>query len=714
MSGAYRGAALLTASLAIVAGAQAPDSTRKQTARPLGAATVTATRSERTTFDTPLPATVIDSTTLREKLVNGVADAFRDVAGLDASGVGPNQRRPQIRGQRGQRILLLEDGLRLNNSRRQQDFGELPALADVTATERVEVVRGPSSVLYGTDAIGGVVNIITATRVPRSSNVTGTITYRYGSAGTLGAPDATIATRVGRLGIRAHAAYREAEDYAAPAGSFGALTLDDETRVIDSGVRDRSYRLSLDYDLDAASGVFARAEQYRADKAGFGFIDPALLGPNEARVQLFYPDQDYTRVSAGYRASALSLPFATRVDASVYTQRNERHFNTFVLAPAGPGAMVDSKSYNFTDMRTVGARIELARLFAAHTLTYGVDGFRDLSENSDSSRTVITGFGPPIIQASNTPSVPYATFQSLGAFAQVELEPIQRLSAVVGGRLQSVTAETRETPGITRPAIEGSQGTAVWTANALYRVTPDVNVLASAGRGFRAANLVERFFEGSVAEGNGSLAPNPDLRAETSLNVDLGVRARRGIFYGEGFVFRNDIDDAIRTVATGQTVNGQPELQYRNVGKLRVDGLELTTGARAANGLDASASFTRFLGRNVTDPDSPVGDSYSSKVVGDVGYRARGGLFSAGYTVRYQGEQSDVIVGSNPIGSVIPAFTVHSARASVRLLDRAGITNRLTVAVENIGDALYAEFPNAGFFRPEPGRSVKLALTTGF
>src|SRR3954447_15952076 len=103
-----RRAAFVLASFAPATHPQTPDSTRKVI--PLAAVTVTATRSERSTFDTPQPITVIDSTALQEKLPNGAADLFRDVAGLDAMGVGPNQRRPQIRGQRGQRILLLEDG----------------------------------------------------------------------------------------------------------------------------------------------------------------------------------------------------------------------------------------------------------------------------------------------------------------------------------------------------------------------------------------------------------------------------------------------------------------------------------------------------------------------------------------------------------------------------------------------------------------------------
>jgi outer membrane receptor for ferrienterochelin and colicin len=198
------------------------------------------------------------------------------------------------------------------------------------------------------------------------------------------------------------------------------------------------------------------------------------------------------------------------------------------------------------------------------------------------------------------------------------------------------------------------------------------------------------------------------------VNVDLGARYRRGPFYGEAFVFRNDLSNAIRAVATGNTVNGQPEFQNRNIGKLRIDGLELTSGVSAASGVEASLSFTRIDGTNVSDPERPTGDSYSNKWVGDLGYRRPSGRFSLGYTLRHQGKQTETIVGTNPIGTFIPAFTVHSARASVRLFQRAGITNQLALVVDNIGDKLYAEFPNASFFRPEPGRNVSLALVTSF
>ena len=115
--------------------------------------TVTATLHETDVFDLPMSVTVIED--LESRPANNAADLLVHEAGVDVNGVGANQSRPVIRGQRGLRVLFLEDGLSLNNPRRQSDFGEITGLSDLDQMERVEVVRGPSSVLYGNGAIGG-------------------------------------------------------------------------------------------------------------------------------------------------------------------------------------------------------------------------------------------------------------------------------------------------------------------------------------------------------------------------------------------------------------------------------------------------------------------------------------------------------------------------------------------------------------------------------
>ena len=173
--------------------ANTQDTTASGKVHRLTPVTVTATRTVKTLFQAPQPVAVIDEMKIQEFNPNTVTDLFRGQPGLDVTGVGTNQARPSIRGQRGQRILLLADGMRLSNSRRQQDFGELPALVDVSSVQRVEVVRGPASVLYGSDAIGGVVNMIT--RTPDLPGLHGTAGYRYSSVGFRSLVAARIATQ---------------------------------------------------------------------------------------------------------------------------------------------------------------------------------------------------------------------------------------------------------------------------------------------------------------------------------------------------------------------------------------------------------------------------------------------------------------------------------------------------------------------------------------
>jgi len=376
---------------------------------------------------------------------------------------------------------------------------------------------------------------------------------------------------------------------------------------------------------------------------------------------------------------------------------------------------VTSQLRNWTDMRTLGFRAEATKLVGARTiLTYGTDAFEDRSDNTDSSLTTVTGFGPPQSEASTRPQVPNASFRSAGVFAQGDVRLADRVSVIVGGRYQDVLAKTRSTPGITDPPSESKDRTAVGAANLLVRAMPGLNLIASVGRGFRSPNLVERFFEGPTPEGSGYQARNPSLDPETSVNVDLGARWRQGVFFAEGFVFQNNVHDGIAIAATGDTINQLPVYQNVNVDKLRFRGLELTAGARALRTFDLSANFSRIESKNVTDPNSPVGDTYSRKIVFDAAWHPVANRLSFGYALRHNGEQKDVIAGTSPVGDVLPAFTVHELRAEAALFDRGRNRTSLVVRVNNLTNELYAEFANASFFRPEPRRNVSTAIVVGF
>lgn len=694
--------------------AQSADTTVSRDTVYLTPIAVTATRAPKDVFLTPLPVEVLDRTDIRMRAPNTVADLFRGHAGLDVTGVGLNQVRPVIRGQRGQRILLLADGQRMNNSRRQQNFGEIPGLIDVATVDRVEVVRGPGSVLYGSDAIGGVVNVIT--RGPTLEGLHGSAGLRYSGADDQERAFGSVGGRFGRWGVELMGAVRAARDYDAPAGQFGEIELAEPTRVRDTGGEDWSLAAYLGYQISRNHEVFTRFERYAADTAGFGYIDPAAYDPGAPTIRITYPEQTFNKLSAGYRAGSLGSALADRLEVFGYVQDNERRLNLDVFVPTGPpGTGIDIDQRNWTDLRTLGARIEAYKKATPMLgLTYGVDVFRDRSENSDSNTTTFVNMGPVPPSTDTVPTVPNATYTSAGVFVQGDLTLSSRLSLMLGARYQHVQAETRPTPGVTAPLTEALDRTVVGAASGVYRLSQSVSLVGTVGRAFRSPNLVERFYNGPTPEGIAYQSPNPDLRAETSLNVDLGVRVRTGRVYAEGFVFQNDIRDGVRIEPTGGTVGPLPEYRNVNVDHLRFRGVELSARVQGPAGFSVSGAFTHLDSEDVRDESNPVGETFSTSYRAALRYDDVRDRFFAEYELRGNGDRKDVLPGTNPVGAALPGFTVHSVRAGVTLFRRGLHTQRLGVTVRNLTDGLYAEFANVGFFRPETGRTLLVTYDVAF
>lgn len=718
--------------------------------------TVTATRTVKTVFETPQPVAVIDHTKIQESHPNTVTDLFRSQAGLDVTGVGANQARPSIRGQRGQRILLLEDGMRLSNSRRQQDFGELPALVDVNSVQRVEVVRGPASVLYGSDAIGGVVNMIT--RTPEEEGVHGAVGVRYSSAfaraaGCSGAQSGCRDNQndvVGRLFGRFSAlsfsvggSFRDSDGHHAPQGNYGDISLNSDTRVLDTGLQDLSADGYLGYDVAEGQRVFGKFEYYDADTAGFGWVDPETFDPGAPTIEIRYPFQTFHKFTVGYDGERLSLPVANRLSFVGYYQNNERELTNDIFIPFGsPDLGVRVNSANYTDISTVGLRLEASKLALDRVnFTYGADFFQDDTDNRDSSVTSYVGFppGPPFLPDTNmAPNVPNASYRSVGAFLQGDVAITSWASLILGARYQNIHAKTKDTPGFTGEPTSQTNDAFVGAANAIFEVTDQLSLIGTVGRAFRAPNIIEQFFEGPTPEGSGFQSRNPDLKPEKSFNVDLGARYRDSRVYLEGFFFRNMITDGIRITPTGDSVGPFFEVINDNVDKLRFLGVELSGDVQLPRGFSAGAHFTYFDTEDVSERDpsaldeaaNPVGDSYSSKIGGSLRYTHPTGLFFVEYEVRHNGDRRDAfcaldtvaqcdadesLAGLKPaVGWVLPAFTVHNARAAINLKYRNSFTHRIGISVTNLTDALYAEFSNASFFRPEARRRVTLSYDFSF
>jgi outer membrane receptor protein involved in Fe transport len=171
------------------------------------------------------------------------------------------------------------------------------------------------------------------------------------------------------------------------------------------------------------------------------------------------------------------------------------------------------------------------------------------------------------------------------------------------------------------------------------------------------------------------------------------------------------------TDAAGDTVQtgGFDTYQYFNVDSIVVRGYEVNTDYRLASGFTMGTSFSYLDAEDLIDSDNPVGESYSSKVTGRMGYRDPAGRFWSLFEARFSGKQRDAAIpAGNPLGEALPSFTVLNLRGGLRLPDFGGFRQSLTVGLNNLTNALYAETANASFFRPEPKRSVTLTLEVAF
>jgi outer membrane receptor protein involved in Fe transport len=531
---------------------------------------------------------------------------------------------------------------------------------------------------------------------------------------------ANINGNIGKLGFMFSGNLREAKDYKAPAGTFGNINLTEEVTVNDTGVKDGGVNLLVTYSLSKQDQISFKYEYYHSENAGFGFIEPDVYDPGAARIQIRYPMQEVQKYTFKYENRRLGFVLVDHIGFTAYYLNNERELNNDIFIPFNspwlpPEAGISVQTENFTDVNTLGFRLEFNKATKNHTITYGADFFRDNTENTDASVTQMLGFGPPITSTDNTPKLPYARYRSLGVFIQDDISLLARTSLILGLRYQNVNAKTKQTPGLEgEELVDSTDETVVGTANLLFSITDDLRLVLSVGRGFRSPNLIERFFDGVTPEGSGYQSRNTALKAETSLNVDVGFKFRRKNVHLEATYFNNVIRDGIRLSETGNEVNGMREYQNINVAKLRMQGIEALGRIFFNFGLSVQANVTSIKSKDLGNPETPYVDTYSSKFNLNVRYDHPKRLFWIGYDLRINGDQKDVLLVENPIGDIIPGFAVHSLSAGITLFRSSSFPQRLGIIIGNLTNELYSEFSNASFFRPAPKRHIVLTWSTRF
>lgn len=467
---------------------------------------VTASRAERDARQIPLHVETIGAERIAQTNQTSTGDALTLAANVTPVGNGPFGVRPRLRGLDSTRLLVLVDGERLNTARQATDrTGAEVGLIAPDAIARMEVVNGAGTLMYGSDALAGTINIMT-----NEATFTPSLQWLYGLNGFYTSNEdgrrgtGTLGFTAPRMTLRVQAGAEEFGNYRA-----GALTTEDTRTFFTSGQLTRrdtiddsfGYRFGAFPDPFNAPYVRTDAAVMNSQASGHFITATSLIKLAERRTlrlryqrrrmnDIGFPDFDapyffnttslpfsnLDRASVRYEAQAVT-PWLAKLSATAYYQRTERQLsNTLpVQFPAPtpvsffPIAVMRLDVVSETEQRVWTPGVDLQAVIvpaAHHRMTTGITFYRDRSSDRRLTTTttsmvgqVVMGargpapvvFPAPVVLGPATVArpvrVPNASFQDIAVFAQEEwrIAPRVLVSAGVRGDFFTVTSEA--TPG---------------------------------------------------------------------------------------------------------------------------------------------------------------------------------------------------------------------------------------------------------------------------
>ncbi len=556
------------------------------------------------------------------------------------------------RGGESNYTLVLVDGMRLNDFGGGYDFSHL-SVADI---DRIEIVRGPQSALFGSDAIGAVVQIVTRRGGrPRASGL-----LEGGSQGTMRAT-------AGASGSSGAWSWGGGAEKTTSDGFTGTAPADGE-RVSND-----------DYHLTHASGTLGYQRPGGLDFTVTGRADRderGLPGPYGSDPTGVFPGVDRTsrEVDTTRQVGArVSHPWTSRV-----RQRLELNYTDIGSDYAGPyGAST-------TGTRRVEGRVQEDAAFnTSFAASAGVEFFRERG----TSTYIVAGAGTPIPIQRTT----------VGTFGELRYVARERLFVTAGVRAEHLSRDAvpaNADPYSARPAFAAEAMTSVNPKVAVSYLlagtdaTASTRIHASAGTGIRAPDAFEIAF-----------TDNPNLKPERSRSADAGIEQQ---FAGGAYVvgataFFNRYDDLI--VAVGRALANASQYQTDNISNARARGLELSGDARLGAGFTLHANYT-FLDTAVLSVDGlaavapppfKVGDALIRRPrhQGSVDLTYGRGRVTAFGELTSRAQVLDVEPNYGAFGGLFftPGYTVANAGASLRLTSQLAVYAR----VLNLADRAYEE-----------------------
>lgn len=622
---------------------------------------VTGTLTERSARETLRPVNVMAGDELQRRLQGTVAATLSAEPGLATTGMGPATARPVIRGLSGDRVLMLEDGVRVGDV--SAGGGDHATALDPASAQRIEVVRGPAALLYGSNALGGVVNVIrdeVPSFVPHHPTGSATLQTRTISSSYAGSAFTQLPIAE-RIPVRVELSGRTSGDLTTPAGTL------QNTRAESWGAGGGASYVS---EWGHAGGAF----RYYANDYGIpgGFVGGH---PEGVRVEM-------ERASSKLQGvlDRRTGPFESiEVDATYTWYRHSEIEPPDILG-------------TFFKLRTLSTDV-LARHGELGPFSGGAIGARASGEDF-----VFRG----------ELSTPDSRRYTAAAYAFEEIE-VGRVTLEAGARYDWVRADPlEEDPASPIGAIrDRTFNAASGSLGLLVDAGGGISLGASVARAFRTPDIPELYSEGPHLAAYVYEIGNPSLGTEVGTGLDAFARLSTRTVEAEVAGFYNDISGYVYGEETGEiSPGGLPVYQFRGNDAV-LKGFEGSVDWRAIGDLvvQGTASYVRGA---LAETDRPL------PLIPPLQGRLALEYAPTSWFARAEAELAARQDRVGEFETETPGYAVFHLSAGLRF-NLGGRLNVLTLGVENLTDEVYRNhLSRVKEIMPEAGRGLSVSYRVVF
>lgn len=614
---------------------------------------VTATRTEQTLLEVPSTVSVHSEREIDQQNAKNLKDVLRYEPGVSVSGTGSRfgLSGATIRGIGENRVLTQVDGVRIAQSNFFSPFQDVRGTyVDLDTIKQVEVLRGPASSLYGSDAIGGAISFLTKDAGDYLED--GDDLYARLKTGYDGSDDswqrsATFAGRSGTVDGLLHLGRRDGQSTDTWGGNGGVGSSREKANPLDYTTENLLAKLGWDYaDGDRVQFTYERYQD-DANSNLLSDINPRATFTSPAILDSQSKDSvDRDRFSLEHTMGLSSL-LADQLKWQLNYQESTNNQKTLQQRRTTTGInRIRSRDSQYEE-RLWSLNTQLDKSFeladTRHHVIYGAEVKRIEASNLRKGREVRLDTGATVPPPENFPvsDFPDPTSDSLGLFVQDTIE-MGRWTFMPGLRYDYF----RQTPHVTSSYLNGlpsetdpsritddhfSPKMAV-----TYQLTEHESVYGQYAAGFRAPSPVNMYGEFSNPQQGYQQIGNPDLKPETSNSFEFGLRGRYDLGSFGVALFYNKYKDFISTETVADPDGtGLLTFQPLNLGKVTIRGAEakgdIKLDAFMPQGTRALGSIAYARGKN-EETGQPLNSVDPLKAVLGLGYDAPSGIYGGQLT----------------------------------------------------------------------------------